>query len=404
MLEKIIRVNGSKSEINRILLISTFLEKELKINNFSDCEDVETLLSNLISLGFNFKRNQGNSITIIPNKLKSGKLYIKDSGTALRFIISRLAVCENEEFILDCSEQLKKRPHEILITSLKQLGAELDNNFPMKITGKKLTGGMINVQGNISSQFISSLLLLAPAFEGGLEIVLNDKIVSKSYIDLTIALMGKFGVSVKWDKNKIIVPKNSKYKNLREYFVEPDYSTLSYFWLLAVILKKNIVTQGNPQNSLQADSKFIHILERFGAKVKYQEDSLIINCDKILGGNADMIDMPDQVISLVILALFAETPISISGVEHLKFKESDRITNLVNELSKLTKIKYENEILTVFPIKKIPQDEIMLRTYNDHRFVMAFSVLQKKFEWIKLDNIDAVKKSAPEFWNELKKI
>lgn len=404
MKQKIIRVNGSKSEINRLLLIATFLEDELKIINFSDCNDVKTMLANLSSLGFKYRKDINNSITIIPTKLKSGELFIKDSGTALRFLLSRLAVCEGEEFILNCSEQLKKRPHDILINSLKQLGTELGKEFPLKIKGKKLKGGVVNIQGDVSSQYISSLLLSAPLFQEGIEIIIRNKIVSEPYIGLTIALMKKFGVDVKWNTNRIIVPANQKYRNPGEYFVEPDYSTLSYFWLLSMIMKKSVITQGNPQRSLQADAKFIHILEKFGAIVEYKKESLIINCNTISGGEVDMIFMPDQVITLGVLALFAETPISISGIEHLEFKESNRIINLVNELSKLSEIQYTNGVLTIFPIEKIPKSGIILRTYNDHRFVMAFSILQKKFGWIKLDNIDAVKKSAPEFWNELRKI
>lgn len=404
MENKLIIVQGSKSQINRILLISTFLDSPLLIKNFSSCEDVNTMTKNSQLLGMRFERLDNNWMRVFPAKLQSSQLYIKDAGTAFRFLIARLAVAEGRDFSIDCSEQLKARPHHQLVDSLQNMGAEIGKRYPLKISGKKLAGGEIEISGNTSSQYTSSLLLCSPKFENGLRLKLSSSSVSKPYIWMTIEMMRKFGVEVNWEGDEIIVLPGQKYQNPTEIIIEPDYSTLSYFWVYAMLSGKEVITSGDPRKSNQADSSFWEVLKKFGAEVEFGNNLVKINCSKISGGEIDMNMMPDQVPTLALLALFADAPIYISGVGHLKYKESDRIKVLIQEFSKLTQIKYKTGILQINPITQRPKANINLLCYDDHRFVMTFSILQKRIRNIYLDNIDAVKKSAPEFFDEMIKL
>ena len=221
-----ISVQGSKSIINRVLIISTFLKNSIQLSNFSNCEDVNTLSENLKNLGFTFtNRNQNVIITSPAEFLSASELYLRDSATALRFLLAQLASIPNKNFVLKISKQLQKRPILQFLEILKQMGADIiqqDDKFI--INGKHLKSGVYHIPANISSQFISSLLLISPAFTDGLSLVLQNSIVSETYIDLTIKVMSDFGGIANKDKNVLRISKNQNYKNITNYSIETNYS------------------------------------------------------------------------------------------------------------------------------------------------------------------------------------
>ncbi|MCK4956398.1 MAG: hypothetical protein KAS49_02095, partial [Candidatus Cloacimonetes bacterium] len=273
--DAILRVHGSKSIINRILIICTFLDKPIKLTNFSNCSDVETFVENLMIFGFRFEFAE-DDVIIYPHKIGSENLYIKDAGTTFRFLLTRLATAEGSKNIIQISEQLHARPHSQLIDIIKQLGGSISDDFPLIIKGKKLQGGRIKIIGKTSSQFVSSILLSAPNFKNGICLELSDEAVSVDYIKLTLSIMHDFGINFTWKGNIIDIPAGQNYQNILEYDVEPDYSTVCYYWALAAISNKTLITAGNPRKSYQADAKFIGILEEIGAKIDLDEEAVTI--------------------------------------------------------------------------------------------------------------------------------
>ncbi|RLD58967.1 MAG: 3-phosphoshikimate 1-carboxyvinyltransferase [Bacteroidetes bacterium] len=402
----IIILEGSKSILNRVLIISSFLPTPLEISNISHCDDVITLVNNLEKLGFHIKI-KNNSLTIIPPKKISNlqRLNIKDSGTAFRFLISRLAVLEGIESSIDVSLQLKCRPIKQLIEILKRIGVDIrSEKFPIKIFGKKLIGGEYGIQANISSQFISSLLLISPLFQTDFILNLSGNVVSQSYIEMTLQIMKDFGIKSNYKEKRIIIPAGQYYINLKRYLIEPDFSSACYFWALGSLSLNKICTFGNIKNSCQPDYKFLKILEKMGAQIEMDNNKICVKKNKLCGIEVDFKDMPDQTPTLTILALLANSPTKIKNISHLKFKESNRIDALIKEIRRIGgKISYEDNSLIINPLNFEPP-KIKLNTYNDHRLVMSFYILKALFPQIEIENKECVKKSYPNFLKDFKKV
>ncbi|MCD4819268.1 MAG: 3-phosphoshikimate 1-carboxyvinyltransferase [Candidatus Cloacimonetes bacterium] len=401
-----ISVQGSKSIINRVLIISTFLKNSIQLSNFSNCEDVNTLSENLKNLGFTFtNRNQNVIITSPAEFLSASELYLRDSATALRFLLAQLASIPNKNFVLKISKQLQKRPILQFLEILKQMGADIiqqDDKFI--INGKHLKSGVYHIPANISSQFISSLLLISPAFTDGLSLVLQNSIVSETYIDLTIKVMSDFGVIVNKDKNVLRISKNQNYQNITNYSIEPDYSSLAYFWALGTLNKNFITTDFQQNSSFQSDYRFISVLKKMGAEIVFQKNKIKIRFGNLHGIDINMKNMPDQVPTLAILALLADSPTYIRNISHLKYKETDRISALISEIKRIGGFaKYDNVKLYIKPLINQCKN-VKIDTYDDHRMVMAFSILQKVFPQIQIDTTKPVNKSNPDFFKQLKSI
>ena len=402
-MRNIIKFEGSKSIILRVLIVSSFLKTPLKIINSSRCEDVKTFIFNLTKLGFNFQKEDRTLLISPPKKIRnSQELFIQNSGTALRLLLSRLAMMKDIKSSIDYSIQLKKRPIKALLEILKKLEANINyQEFPIEINGKILKGGKIEIPADISSQFISSILLVAPYFDADLELILKGKIVSRSYIKLTQKIMKDFGVESEFKRNRIFVPANQKYKNLEEYYVEPDFSSACYFWALGALSSSAIFTEGGSKEFSQPDFQFLRILRKMGAKIQRKSNFISVRKGNLIGIEINMKDMPDQVPTLAVLSLFAESKTKIKNIHHLKYKESNRISGLVNELQKIgCNIKYEKEVLLIHPLKKKPPQK-ELNSYQDHRLFMAFYILKMKFPYLTISDEQAVKKSYPDFFRDL---
>jgi len=255
----------------------------------------------------------------------------------------------------------------------------------------------LSLLANISSQFISSILLISPVFPDGLSLVLQNDIVSGTYIDLTIKVMSDFGVKVDRDKNIIYISKNQMYKNMDNYDIEPDYSSLSYFWALGAINRSFVSTDYFPNGSFQSDYNFVEIINKMGSEVSIHSNKIEIRFKKLHGLEVDLKNMPDQVPTFAVLALLADSPTCIRNISHLKFKETDRISALISEISKIGGIiRYKNGNLNIKPLTS-KYKNVIVNTYSDHRLAMAFSILQKVFPQIEIDSLQSIKKSNPDF-------
>ncbi len=393
---KTIQISGSKSISNRLLILES-LFSNIKIGNLSNSQDTQLLKKALST----------NSETV----------DIHHAGTAMRFLTSYYSIQEGKTTILTGSGRMKERPIKNLVTALQNLGVKIEylenEGFPpLKITGKKITQSKVDVPANISSQFITSLLLIAGKLEDGLEINLVGEITSRSYIEMTLDILTKFGIKNTFEGNTIRVEnfKVNDQSSIVNYEVESDWSSASYFYSFAAIGRKTIHLKSFYKESTQGDSAIVDIYEKFfGIKTTFTEEEQKITLQPIDNFKfpekivLDMNNCPDIAQTLCVTAAALKIPFEISGLGTLKVKETDRLLALHNELKKLGT---ETEItdLTIKSLEfKDAEENISIKTYQDHRMAMSFA----PFCLIKHLNIEdesVVEKSYPMFWEDLVEI
>ncbi|CAM3042678.1 3-phosphoshikimate 1-carboxyvinyltransferase [Chryseobacterium flavum] len=388
-----VQISGSKSISNRLLILES-LFKNINIGNLSNSQDTQLLKKALSE--------------------NTGIVDIHHAGTAMRFLTSYYSIMEGKTTILTGSGRMKERPIKNLVSALKDLGAEieyLENEGypPLKITGKKITQTQVNVPANISSQFITSLLLIAGKLENGLEIHLVGEVTSRSYIEMTLDILTRFGIKNNFEGN-IIKVEPYQIKNTSEavhYEVESDWSSASYFYSICALGRETIHLKSFYRKSTQGDSTIAKIYQDFfGITTTYHEEEHKITLEpqqnfsfpeKIV---LDMNDCPDIAQTLCVTAAALKIPFEISGLGTLRVKETDRLLALYNELKKLGT---ETEI-TDLTIKSIsfgkPEDYISIRTYQDHRMAMSFAPYCLIGE-LHIEDEDVVEKSYPMFWKDL---
>lgn len=394
------QIPSSKSILNRVLLLCTYLKEPIILQNYVPCNDSATFIDNLQRLGFKFTTiNQ--QLTVFPPVQinKQASLFIKDAGSVYRFLLARLCFEPNCDYEFKISKQLHNRPIQELIDALHEMRAKIVrlDSSTFKIQGVSLKENKVRINTNRSSQFASALYLLVPLAENGLQITLQGSLVSAGYLQLTKRILADFGINIHSEKKQA-----SQICNPETYTLEPDYSAAAYFWLLGCLNDKPITTFY--QASQQPDNKFWQILQKMGADVSFTEQYIALKYRRITGIATDMQNMPDQVPSLAIAALFGEGQTVISNIEHLRYKESDRIGNIIAELAKIgAEIEYKNKKLIVNPLTK-PPVPTCLDPHQDHRLFMCFSILGKIFSQITIKNSECVQKSFPNFNLELKKI
>lgn len=392
--DKTVQISGSKSISNRLLILES-LFSNIKIGNLSNSQDTEMLTKALSE--------------------NSEIVDIHHAGTAMRFLTSYFSIFEGKNTILTGSGRMKERPIKNLVSALLDLGAEIkymeNEGFPpLKITGKKITQSKVDVPANISSQFITSLLLIAGKLENGLEINLVGKITSRSYIEMTLDILTKFGIKTSFNGNVIKVEPFSNPTSVISYEVESDWSSASYFYSICALGRETIHLKSFDKESTQGDSASAKIYEEFfGIKTIFSEDEHKITLqpdpnfifpEKI---ELDMNDCPDIAQTLCVTAAALKIPFDISGLGTLRVKETDRLQALYNELKKLGT---ETEI-TDLTIKSIrfgePEENISIKTYQDHRMAMSFAPFCLIGE-LNIEEEDVVEKSYPMFWKDLSSI
>lgn len=393
--DKTVQISGSKSISNRLLILES-LFKNIKIGNLSNSQDTQLLKKAL---------EQNTDI-----------VDIHHAGTAMRFLTSYYSIMEGKTTILTGSKRMKERPIKNLVTALQNLGVEIEylenEGFPpLKITGRKITQAKVDVPANISSQFITSLLLIAGKLENGLEINLVGEVTSRSYIEMTLDILTKFGIKNSFTGNTIKVESFiNNHSSIINYEVESDWSSASYFYSIAALGRETIHLKSFYKESTQGDSAIAKIYEEFfGIKTIFAENEHKITLQansnfqfpkKIV---LDMNNCPDIAQTLCVTASALKIPFEISGLGTLRVKETDRLLALYNELKK---IGTETEI-TDLSIKSIsfskPEENISIKTYQDHRMAMSFAPFCL-IAALNIEDEDVVEKSYPMFWEDLNTI
>ncbi|TDS10898.1 3-phosphoshikimate 1-carboxyvinyltransferase [Maribacter caenipelagi] len=390
-LKDTITITGSKSESNRSLLLAA-LFPDIKIENISNSDDAQVMAEGL--------------------KISDGTVDIHHAGTAMRFLTGYFSSQEGKDVILTGSKRMTERPIKILVEALRTLGAEIsyvqDEGYPpIKIKGQRIVKDKVSLPANVSSQYISSLLLIAPSLENGLELELVGKITSVPYIKMTLALLEEIGVETSFEGNMIKVSSKAKVAPTT-LVVESDWSSASYFYGICALAAPGteITLSAYKKKSLQGDSVLADIYTAFGVETSFGENKITLKKTdkKVLAANEfDLANAPDIAQTIAVTCFGLGVGCHLIGLHTLKIKETDRLEALHTELSKLgANISVTDKTLTILPTSEINAD-IAIDTYNDHRMAMAFAPLAMKTTLF-VNDAEVVSKSYPDFWNDLKQL
>ena len=384
-------ISGSKSESNRLLILQQ-LYPNITIQNLSDSDDTHHLQEALSS--------------------KNEIADIGHAGTAMRFLTAFFAGKEGVVKVLQGSERMHNRPIKILVDALRDLGADIaylekEGYPPLKITGKKLLKETVTINGNVSSQYISALMLIAPSLPNGLEIELIGKVTSVPYINMTLSLLHQLDVKASFSGQKIkISPKPSV--NDKTIVVESDWSSASYFYSLIALSKigSSVKLSAYKKDSLQGDSCLAKIYKHFGVTTVFKENSIVLTKENLHSSSVlieDLKNAPDIAQTIAVTCFGLGVACDLSGLHTLKIKETDRLEALKEELTKLgASISVSNESLHLKPSEVINKD-VKIATYNDHRMAMAFAPLALKTS-IEILEAAVVTKSYRNFWNDMQQV
>lgn len=387
---------GSKSISNRALLISAFSNKPIKFKNLADCDDTAYMLQGL-------KKLKGKSPI---------KIYTGNAGTTTRFLTA-YATTLGKKVIIDGNKDGRKRPIKPLADALNKLGAKVKTTrgyLPLTIEPQKLKGGTISIPGNISSQYISALLMITPFAEKETIINIEQKLCSKPYVKMTIEILKTFGIKIINKNFKQFKIKPQKIKPPTNYEIESDASSASYIGGYAALHPQKTITIKNlPKKSLQGDIKFLNYLKKMGCKIIEQKNSTKVKGPKQLKalGKIDMNETPDLVMTFAILSAFTKGTTHITNIANLRIKETDRIRALKQELTKLgIKVKTTKDSIKIEGNPNLrenpPTHKITIETCNDHRMAMCFGIIQDLMPNLKIKNPSCVSKSYSTFWKDLK--
>lgn len=396
-----ISITGSKSETNRLLLLQA-LFPNITLNNTSNSDDSEVMMKALVPQ--------------TPNPAPQTQIVdIHHAGTAMRFLTAFFAVNEGREVVLTGSQRMTERPIQVLVEALQQLGAQItyenqEGYPPIRIKGQKITKNKVSIPANVSSQYISALLLVASKLENGIELALVGKITSVPYIKMTLALLNEIGVETSFVDNIITVKPFTPNPNPQTLVVESDWSSASYFFSIVALSKTGteIKLSSFKQNSLQGDSSLVEIYKNLGVETVFENNSIILRKSAISNLNSLICNLnssPDIAQTIVVSCLGLGIGCHLTGLHTLKIKETDRLEALRIELTKLgANLSVTNDSLTLEPssIEAIVHN-VSIATYNDHRMAMAFAPLALKVPII-IENAEVVSKSYPDFWKDLKEI
>jgi 3-phosphoshikimate 1-carboxyvinyltransferase len=369
---------------------------------FSD--DTEAMIRCLRTLGLRIETSDQIVVHNDVSCMKEGiyDLFCSDSGTTARFLLALICIVPGVK-TLGGSERLNERPIRDLVDALRELGARIDycekeGHLPVKVSSSSLEGGSVHLKADVSSQFCSALLLIAPYLPKGLTIHIKESLISKSYVHMTVGCMRDWGARV--DGN-YTVPPQIGYR-MHKYVIESDFSSAAYFFAIAALTKSSIFVENINPASLQGDRKFLSLLEQMGNGVRYEAGGVYVRGRGVTALNVDMEDCPDQVMTLAVLGSFAQGVTQISGVRSLRVKETERVVALRNELGKMgIRVEDTENSLSVYGGSPKPAQ---IATYNDHRMAMAFAVAKFRLPELVICNPEVVSKTFPCFWNVLEKL
>ena len=397
---------GSKSLSNRILLLSMLAEGQTEIHNLLDSDDTRRMVEALKTLRVNlFEQRDQNRISVYGTSgtipVNRATLMLGNAGTVIRPLTAALTIGKGH-FVLDGVNRMRERPIIDLVNGLNQLGAEVNcingtDSPPVEVISNGLPGGTTILSGAISSQYLSAILMAAPYAKTEVKIDIKDKLVSVPYVEMTLQLMMRFGVTVENDKFKHFRVPRIPYRSPGKVFVEGDASSASYFLAGAAITGGSVTVKGCGTESLQGDARFAQVLEKMGANVECSKREISVSGSLINGIDVDMNMMPDAAMTLAVAALFASGKTTIRNIHNWRVKETERIKAVSTELRKLgAEVTEGEDYLVIDPPKKIQNAEI--DTYEDHRMAMAFSLAACGEASVTINNPGCVSKTFPNYF------
>ncbi|MFP3028932.1 MAG: 3-phosphoshikimate 1-carboxyvinyltransferase [Arsenophonus sp.] len=411
--EGTINLPGSKSISNRVLLLAALAQGKTVLNNLLASDDICHMLNALTALGIEYKLSQDLTTCIVrgseqyfSNK-KGLEIFLGNAGTAMRPLSAVLSLADNN-IVLTGDPRMKERPINHLIDALQQSGATIDyleqpGCPPIRIKGG-FQGGNIILDACVSSQFLTALLIAAPLAHNDTIIKIKGNLVSKPYIDITLAVMRNFGVEVDNEHYcRFHIKARQHYISPGNYLVEGDASTASYFLAAAAIKGGTVRVTGIGKDSLQGDSKFAVILEKMGAKIRWGKDFIECQRGELIGIDIDMNNMPDAAMTVAILALFARGKTIIRNIYNWRVKETDRLNAMTAELTKVgAKVEEGRDYIHILPPKLFQHAEIA--TYNDHRMAMCFSLVALSDTPVTILDPKCTGKTFPDYFKSPRKI
>ena len=406
-----VSVPGSKSITNRALLIAALANGRTKLKGTLFSDDSRYFLSSLISLGFEVNVDEENKEVSVVGcggdiVKKDAEIYVGSAGTAARFLTCMCGLSDGT-YVINASEQMKRRPMKPLIELLISIGAKVDflgeeYHLPVRITGVKKVKQFdkLDVDLDISSstQFLSALLLAGTMLDCDLNIHITSEKKYGSYIGITMDMMKEFGIVAEFDGETYHIGKGTRY-NAIKYQIEPDVSAACYFFGIAALTESDVIVRNIREDSTQGDIKFLKVLEDMGCAVKFINEGVRVigPKDKLKGINIDMNNFSDQTMTLAAIAVFADSPTKITGIGHIRLQESDRLMAIVNELTKMgIKTEHGEDYIVIYPGTP---NACTVSTYEDHRMAMAFTLVGIVTGNIIIDNPLCCKKTFEEYFD-----
>lgn len=399
LLNQTIKLPASKSISNRALIIHALSGSRTLPENLSDCDDTEVII---------------HAMQNMPDVIN-----IKAAGTAMRFMTAYLSVLDGHCHTLTGTERMKHRPIQLLVDALRQLGAQIEytgeEGFPpLRITGHQLEGGLLEVPGNVSSQYISALLLIGPKLKNGLTLRLTGDLISRPYIDLTLSVMHQYGAKVEWSDYDTICVEPQPYKE-RAYYIENDWSAASYWYEMMALSQgegDRICLEGLADGSRQGDSSLRYIFSLLGVKTSFATKEPRCPTKVTLRRRGrpvprleyDFVNAPDLAQTFVVCCAVMGVPFHFSGLSTLRIKETDRIVALIKEMRKLGYVLHEgNGTELIWSGERCEPDLSQgIDTYEDHRMALAFAPAALRIEGLRINNPHVVSKSYPRYWDDLR--
>ncbi|GIU54092.1 MULTISPECIES: 3-phosphoshikimate 1-carboxyvinyltransferase [Shewanella] len=410
----VVNIPGSKSISNRALLLATLAKGKTTLTNLLDSDDIRYMLASLKQLGVNYQLSENNTVCELEGLGKplsaeqAQTLFLGNAGTAMRPLCAALTLGSGE-FTLTGEPRMEERPIGDLVDSLRQLGANVtylknDGFPPLTINADGLSGGEVEIAGDLSSQFLTALLMVAPLTKDTVNISIKGELVSKPYIDITIALMAQFGVKViNHDYRRFEIKTGQQYVSPGKVLVEGDASSASYFLAAGAIQGGEVKVTGVGKLSIQGDVKFADVLEKMGADIEWGDDYIIARQAKLTAVDLDMNHIPDAAMTIATAALFAEGTTRITNIYNWRIKETDRLSAMATELRKVgATVEEGHDFIAVTPPAVL--NTAAIDTYNDHRMAMCFSMMAFADCGITINDPDCTSKTFPSYFAEFARL
>jgi 3-phosphoshikimate 1-carboxyvinyltransferase len=397
-----VQLTGSKSECNRALIIKALSDGKVKLENMSDADDAVKLSGILWSVP-NIQELKGNPVMIAD---------VGPAGTAMRFLTAYFTLIKDSEITLTGSARMKQRPIGVLVDALRSIGANIEYEENEGFPPLRIKGGFeqstkkVTIKGNISSQYITALLLIAAKLPLGLELHIEGDLTSKPYVEMTLAMLQQAGIQHTWSDNIISIAHQEFTETVLP--VEPDWSAASYWYAIAALADEaDLFLPGLTQYSLQGDSVITEIMANFGITSQFKDGGVHLQKEvkPILRKIFDLKECPDLAQTIIVVCAALGHDVSFTGLETLKIKETDRIKALQNELAKIgVKLIEKGQVYKLDTSEKHIPQKVFINTYEDHRMAMAFAPLALLIPEVEIEDAEVVEKSYPAFWRDLEKV